>query len=342
MTSDNHHTVIIAGAGPSGITCAYLLHQKGIDCLLIDKAEFPREKLCGGGLTPKTYELLDRLFPNLRYEYFPVNEMEIFSQTKQITTFSLRKEIRIVIRKDFDNALFSTYQKAGGKYKTARLREIKENGKNIYLSLNDNTIVSCDILVGADGANSIVRRYLQPHYPKGILTVETKSNDRAIKKIQILFDEKARCFYGYVFPNKDGKAVGCSYEMTKIEVLNRKMQDWGFDDIRKKGAYIPYRSLNYLFHPRILLIGDAGSYVDSVTEEGIFYALKTGENAATAITRQIPFEVANQAIIKKIKKINRISSIFYNPLFHKFCLFIYAQKWLSPLLSRIADYYIRK
>lgn len=45
--------VIIIGAGPSGSTCGYLLKKAGVDCIIIDYATFPREKICGGGLTPK-------------------------------------------------------------------------------------------------------------------------------------------------------------------------------------------------------------------------------------------------------------------------------------------------
>jgi flavin-dependent dehydrogenase len=51
MAASHSHDVLIVGAGPSGSTLGYLLAEKGLDVLIIDKAFFPRSKLCGGALT---------------------------------------------------------------------------------------------------------------------------------------------------------------------------------------------------------------------------------------------------------------------------------------------------
>ena len=61
--------VVIIGAGPAGSICGYLLQKAGKSCLLVDHATFPRDKLCGGGLTPKCWKLLDELIPGFKYEY---------------------------------------------------------------------------------------------------------------------------------------------------------------------------------------------------------------------------------------------------------------------------------
>ena len=60
MKETNYLTteVVVIGAGPAGSTCAYLLKKAGVDCMLFDQAEFPRDKICGGGLTVKSYTLL--------------------------------------------------------------------------------------------------------------------------------------------------------------------------------------------------------------------------------------------------------------------------------------------
>ena len=47
--------VVIIGAGPAGSMCGYLLKKNGVDSLLIDRAVFPRDKICGGGLTLKAW-----------------------------------------------------------------------------------------------------------------------------------------------------------------------------------------------------------------------------------------------------------------------------------------------
>ena len=69
--------VLIVGAGPAGSTCGYLLKKAGIDCLLIDRAKFPRDKLCGGGLTPKCWKLLEELIPGYKYEYNSIRRIKL-------------------------------------------------------------------------------------------------------------------------------------------------------------------------------------------------------------------------------------------------------------------------
>jgi flavin-dependent dehydrogenase len=97
--------VLIIGAGPAGSVCGYLLKKAGVDCLVIDHATFPRDKICGGGLTPKCWRLLDRLMPGLRYEYNTVNHLCILIDGESVCEFDAEDELRIVRRKDFDHQL---------------------------------------------------------------------------------------------------------------------------------------------------------------------------------------------------------------------------------------------
>lgn len=71
------YDVVVVGAGPAGSVCSLLLHRAGLSCLLIDHATFPRDKICGGGLTPKGWKLLDELIPDLRYDYNPIRRIRL-------------------------------------------------------------------------------------------------------------------------------------------------------------------------------------------------------------------------------------------------------------------------
>ncbi|MDR2475931.1 MAG: FAD-dependent monooxygenase [Bacteroidales bacterium] len=336
--------VIILGAGPSGVACGYKLQRAGVECLLIDKMNFPREKICGGGLTPKAYELIDKLFDGLQYEYRSIGKIEIRTVRKFITAFSLKKEIRTVVRNVFDETLLSAYRQAGGKFLVARVAKIEETGEKICLVLHDGTTLLCNTLVGADGANSFVRKYLQPDTPKGMLAMEKKNSDKSVPDIQVFFDRSYTWGYGYVFPNPQGSVVGYSFEGLNISRFNNEIHKTGLNDAGKlKGAYIPmFDKLDYPFRKNILLTGDAGGYVDSISGEGLYYALKTGENAATAILEDISFQLVNKGIIQRIQKLIRYSRIFYHPAFQKLFLFICSQKWLKKKLEKIADYYIAR
>ena len=107
-----HTDVLIVGAGPAGSVCGYLLKKAGIDCLLMDHATFPRDKICGGGLTPKAWHLLDRLLPGIRYDFNPVYHIRIDIGMKANCEFDVDEPIRIVQRKVFDHKLLQEYVNA--------------------------------------------------------------------------------------------------------------------------------------------------------------------------------------------------------------------------------------
>lgn len=61
VSSDESAQVIVVGAGPAGSSTAAFLARYGLDVLLVEKAEFPRDKICGDGLTPRAVRMLNRL-----------------------------------------------------------------------------------------------------------------------------------------------------------------------------------------------------------------------------------------------------------------------------------------
>ena len=77
-------TVAIIGAGPAGSTCGLLLRKRNIDCVLVDRATFPRDKICGGGLTPRSYKLLSQLLPQFRYDYNSVHRLKLCIEGEQV------------------------------------------------------------------------------------------------------------------------------------------------------------------------------------------------------------------------------------------------------------------
>lgn len=310
-----HIQTIIVGAGPAGCVCGYILAKNKRECLIIERKEFPREKLCGGGLTPKSVHLLDRIYPNLKYEYQTVSQMEVYSPKQMLANFRMAEGIRTVVRKNFDNILLEQYKGIGGEVLQAKVSSIEEIENKIYLTLSDKTVVSCDTLVGADGANSIIRKHVDPNRKKGLVWMEKGVADKSEKNIKIFFDKRYREGYGYLFPNTNGYVVGYGHSNTpSMAEFEQMLSHYELSkDGKIKGAYIPTMDkIEYKFCKNIILIGDAGSYVDSVTSEGLFYAMKTGENAATAILLDKDFRLVNEKIILRIRKIRKLALLFYS------------------------------
>ena len=158
-------SVVIIGAGPAGSTCANLLKEAKVDCVLVDFQQFPREKVCGGGLPPKAWHLLEDIMPDLKYDYLPVTRLRLIVDRKVATEIEPAEELRNVSRKAFDNALLQRYLQMGGEFVQDAFSHFEEqdNGQ-IIVTLRSGLQIACRHLVAADGANSRVRKQLLGPY----------------------------------------------------------------------------------------------------------------------------------------------------------------------------------
>ncbi|SHE36141.1 NAD(P)/FAD-dependent oxidoreductase [Dysgonomonas macrotermitis] len=344
-TTIRHIKTIIVGAGPAGSVCGYILAKNKQECLIIERKEFPRDKTCGGGLTPKSVRLLERIYTDLKYDYQTVYQMEIYSRKQLLANFRMSEGIRTVIRKDFDNVLLSRYKEIGGEVLHAKAASIEEKENRIYLTLGDKSVVSCDYLIGADGANSIVRKYIDPNHSKGLVWMEKSVADKSEKNIKIFFDKRYKMGYGYLFPNENGYVVGYGHAGTpSLNEFDDMLEHYDLSKEGKiRGAYIPTMdNIDYEFRKNIILIGDAGSYTDSVTSEGLFYAMKTGENAATSILVDKEFKEVNQRIILRIRKIRNLALLFYSGFGQWIFYRTSKRKSLYNRICKTIDSYIAK
>ena len=303
--------VAIIGAGPAGTTCGLLLRKKNINCVLIDRATFPRDKICGGGLTPRSYKLLSRLFPDFRYDYNSVHRLKLCIEGEQVLDFQMGEEIRIVKRRKFDAQLLEKYQREGGTFINDALIGIEEKDQKVIITLKSGRQIECEYLVGADGANSKVRRYLSPHSNHGILCMEQygpKSEDNAIVGNLSRFYRQG---YYYSFPNESYDVQGFGDYMTTPQMFRKVLRDMGCPDEKPLGAYIP-QSIEYPLRKNIILIGDAGGFPNRLTFEGLYYAFLTAKNAALAISSGMPFALANKQVFDNKKKEEYAARFFYS------------------------------
>lgn len=311
--------VVIIGAGPAGSICGYLLRKSGVNCVIVDYATFPREKICGGGLTPKAYELLQDLMPELHYDYQSVNHFKLMLDGEILCEVDLAKALRMVRRKDFDNKLLQQFLAVGGEMLKDSFSHFEEqkDGK-IEVALKSGKRLTCDYLIGADGANSQVRKQLIGHRLVNTLWMEQYVAKGANEFI-FEFSRHYKNGYYYSFPNIDWDIVGAGGAYASSgeirSLLNQKKirEMVPVNDSVLRGAFISVDTVKS-GENHVILIGDAGGFANKLTYEGLYYSIATGKNACKAIIEDVDFVTANREIFRKKRIEIYITRFFYSRL----------------------------
>ena len=162
-----HYNVIIVGAGPAGATAAYVLKTKyNVNVLLCDRHNFPREKICAGLLPAKTTDLVNEIFNEPVKNVLSVtNKLKIFYKEDFITETETTIPFSVINRYDFDNQLLANYLNANGEYRfKCTLKQVNVTEKTVTF-FNGETF-SYDYIIGADGAFSMMRQYVDKRFNK--------------------------------------------------------------------------------------------------------------------------------------------------------------------------------
>lgn len=307
--------VVIIGAGPAGAVCGFLLKKAGVDCVIVDHATFPREKVCGGGLTPKAYQLLAKLMPELKYDYQGVTHANFMMDGRSLCEINVDKELRVVRRKDFDHALLQQYLGIGGTLIKGSFMgfDQQEDGK-ILVKLKSGEELQCNYLVGADGANSLVRTSLTGDYLGNTLWIE-KYTDKGENAFVFEISKAYGNGYYYRFPGLESDVVGLGGTGKSLNDLKVLLDKKGISKTDLRGAYIPVETV-MSNNDKIILIGDAGGFANKLTYEGLYYAIATAETAYKAITEEKRFIVLNREIFRKKRKEVFLAKLFYSSFGH--------------------------
>lgn len=284
--------VIVVGAGPAGSHVAWLLARQGWKVALLDRERFPRDKVCGGGLSRKAIQLLP--FDLAPVIHARVNAVSLkFASTGEIGFDAGTMAGCTVLRREFDSFLLEHAVAAGVHFfpGTPALR-VEAGPESVCVHSTDRTFQGAWLL-GADGVGSRVRR--QVFGPNGVryapaVEMLLEPDPATLERYQsrALLDMGGMPGgYGWVFPKRDHLNVGV-FSIFGGRGIGGALDAFVAHDpalararVRARtGHNIPVSSLRECERGRVWLLGDAAGFVESLFGEGIYFALRSATLAA--------------------------------------------------------------
>jgi geranylgeranyl reductase family protein len=284
--------VIVVGAGPAGSVTAYRLARAGASVLLLDRARFPRDKPCGGGLTIRAVRQLPFSVDPVVEDVVDCVELGVGYKRRWERT-SPNTLILMTQRSRLDAYLAEQAVEAGA--------EFRDGTKVVHVEADDRGAVvdriRADVVIGADGANGVTARSLglceQPAHGvalEGNLSHDDVDPERYRGRI-VLEIGTVRGGYGWVFCKGDHVNIGVGgweYEGPRLrEHLHRLCTEYGLPEDRLlglRGFRLPIaRPRSRLAKGRALVVGDAAGLVDPFSGDGMHEAFLSARLASEAV-----------------------------------------------------------
>ncbi len=279
--------ILVIGAGPGGLACATLLAQQGAKVVLVERKDRIGPKVCAGGITwgglikHVPSDLIERGFP----------QQHVLTRLQRVVVTESNPIIATISRERLGQWMADRARAAGVTLlpQTRALaleqhRAILETGGKHRITLAFNH------LVGADGSNSMVRRFL------GLPTTAMGIGLNCMLQgwyPQMEWHLHTRLFgygYGWIFPHAEEVSIGAYGDVNNLSarVLKQRLLSWaavqGFrvdpETIRAGLVNFDYRGVRF---DRTWLVGDAAGLASGLTGEGIYPALVSGQAVARMI-----------------------------------------------------------
>jgi geranylgeranyl reductase family protein len=288
--------VVVIGAGPAGSAAAMTLARcRGIQVLLLDRAAFPRRKVCGSGLSPWALELLDRMGvgPAVRKEAYPVRAGIIGSSRGPNVVLSGRYQAAVLLRARLDTLLAHEAARRGAELREGvRVLGLVHVRDRLIGVRTDQGDIEADAAIVCNGANTTLAREPRPGKTLHAIMGWYEGVEGVGEAVELYFDEAVRPYYGWVFPEGPRRVnIGICYApggpnarerfaaFVEGRLAKRMMRATALGPLVGHPIATTSRPTT-LVQPGTLVAGEAGRLVDPATAEGIHHALASGRVAA--------------------------------------------------------------
>ena len=289
----------MVGGGPAGLAAASASAAAGARTVLLERAEHPRYKTCGGGLLGVSRAAVAGQIK------LPVRD-EIRSATftlrggSEFTRSNAEPLLAMVVRDEFDAALLGRAQENGAAVRQrAQVRAVDQTDGRATARLADGTAVTATVIIGADGSSGVTARHVGAEFAQVDLGLELEI---AVPEPvagqwsgRVLLDwGEIPGSYGWVFPKGDRLTVGVIAARGQGDATKGYLREFvgrlglaGYEADRDSGHLTRCRSdRSPLRRGRVIVAGDAAGLLEPWTREGISFALRSGalagEHAAKA------------------------------------------------------------
>lgn len=319
------YDVVVIGAGPAGGAAAIAAGRLGLKALVVDRFKPPREKPCGGGLTPRTWKMLERM--GIEYPWHG-ECAEVRVKVADIRYTHRGEPIKVTRRPDFDKALLD---QSSAEFAVDKILRIEGSR-----AVGERGIYEGAVIIGADGANSAVARSLglPPPSPKthGIAFMSLAAGDfgdACVIDFDFVHEEADGAGYAWAFPaGPHSVDVGLGVGWGPWRDLRAPLAKWagslGLRPGKILGHPLAMGVVKSLGEGNVLLAGEAAGLVDASTGEGIYYAVASGALAALAAF-----------IALKVRGRAKAAAEIYGELARPYAREVARSRKISWLLSRL-------
>ena len=305
----------IIGAGPAGTACALALRHSGLRVALLDKAQFPRDKVCGDAVPGHALKALRQLDPAFVEALWQLQPLDAVRESRLVAPNgdSLRMRWKLPSfscpRETLDAALLELVRahSATEIMESTGLKDLQIEADGVRLRPAQGPEITCQLVIGCDGANSVVSRKLLPeprlaraHHCVGVRTYFENIADTESGTTEFFLTRDYLAGYVWLFPVGQGRynvglgmlaEVVARHKVDLKETMQRLLATHPalagrFAEARQLGPIVGFGlplgggRVRPVSGARFMLCGDAASLIDPLQGHGIDTAMQSGILAA--------------------------------------------------------------